>query len=357
MHKQDVKTAQLERLASLARAVQLEAERVRPEKAADWAEWNEDVQALLKSVWRQSARPYAGPVMGEVAEIMATQLLALLMGREAASDQEPPPAEPMPVRSPRTTTVYVDGEEIEVRSAAHQEILRLMGQEGLSRSWRIYDHLIWAGLAKNERSAQNMLGRLTDKGLVAEYEEAGEVVRWTYTNAGARRLPVLTEAGRDWVRAAYGGEPVASELVWAVERHSSVAHGVAILEARDHLEATGHRVIDAPEPMLACAEERWGQRVEPDLVIESTDGTHWPVEVQREVSQRVLEKLNKVLALGNGQLVVIVFNRQSRERLEALLKEEAARRKLRPGTILLTSLEAMEAEAGWDWVPIRTTHW
>ena len=85
MSNKRVKTAQLERISELIRLIRTEAERVQPEEEATWQEWHDRLEALLKSVWWQSARPHAAPDLADVAEAIAGKLLALL--RDSSEEQ------------------------------------------------------------------------------------------------------------------------------------------------------------------------------------------------------------------------------------------------------------------------------
>jgi hypothetical protein len=157
-------------------------------------------------------------------------------------------------------------------------------------------------------------------------------------------LGILIETGREAFRQTFERDPVESELDVMAREHSSVEHGVGTLEAREHLRAAGYRVDDNPEAILADEEEPWHARVEPDLVA-VMDGDVWPVEVQREVSTRLLDKWQKALEM-TGRLAIILFNEDKRKRQERLLRQD--RRRSSQGEICLTSLEAME-EGEWEW--------
>jgi hypothetical protein len=151
--------------------------------------------------------------------------------------------------------------------------------------------------------------------------------------------------GKTWFREAFGQEAQESEIAVMARRHQSVTHGVGILEARDYLQAAGCTVVDDPAAILSVAEERWGTRTEPDLIV-VMDSEAWPVEVQREVSERLLTKWAKSLATA-GRLALVLFNEEHRRRQHAIL--ERARRELPVGAVRLTSLEAMETQE-WCWM-------
>jgi hypothetical protein len=227
--------------------------------------------------------------------------------------------------------------------------MRLIGEAGLGRSWRIANRIVeMQGLKEN--SVRNALTALTKKELIDDYRRDGKSTRWKFTAGGSRRLVVLTKRGAAWYREVYGREPVESEILRAARQHRSAVHGVGVLEARDHLRAVGYRVDDDPAAILAQDENRWGRRQEPDLVV-WMDGQAWPVEVQREVSQRLLDKWEKALAL-NERLVLILFNVEHRERQEVLLRQDKRVRRLRRGVIYLTSLEEMEM-GDWEWAVFK----
>lgn len=252
-------------------------------------------------------------------------------------------------RPPRKAKVVIPSRTVVIRSAAQQQAMRSIGDEGLGRSWRIARGIVQTqGLEEN--SARNALTALTKKGLIDDYRRDGKSIRWKYAAGGSRRLVVLTERGKTWYQEVYGREPVESEILQAARQHRSAVHGVGVLEARDHLRALGHRVDDAPEAILAQDGSRWGRRQEPDLVV-WMDGQSWPVEVQREVSQRLLDKWEKALAL-NERLALILFNVEHREKQEALLRQDKRVRGLRRGIIRLTSLEEMET-GNWGWTVLN----
>jgi hypothetical protein len=111
-------------------------------------------------------------------------------------------------------------------------------------------------------------------------------------------------------------------------------------------------VQSEPEPILADPTQRWGRRTEPDLGI-IIDGAVWPVEVQREVSKRVIQKWDKALRL-TGRLALVLFNQHKREKQARLLRQAARAGELpRNFTILLSSLEEME-RSGWTWMELST---
>jgi hypothetical protein len=255
-------------------------------------------------------------------------------------------------KRPRNATVTIPKQTIAVNSPLQAEMIRLIAEEGLGRSWRIYDRVVEQALASSSKSAKTVMYKLIKRGLVTDYEQHGKPVRWANTAGGSSRLLVLTEAARIWYRQTYDKEPVESEIAIAAREHRSVAHGVAILEARDHLRAAGYDVESEPEPILADPTQRWGRRTEPDLGI-IIDGVCWPVEVQREVSRRVIQKWDKALRL-TGRLALVLFNQHKREKQTRFLRQAARAGELpRNFMILLSSLEEME-RSGWTWMELST---
>ena len=252
-------------------------------------------------------------------------------------------------RLPKKVKVVIPSKTVVIRSAAQQQAMRLIGEEGLGRSWRIARDIVET-LGLEENSARNALTALTKKGLIDDYRRDGKSIRWKYAAGGSRRLVVLTKRGAAWYREVYGREPVESEILRVARQHRSAVHGVGVLEARDHLRAIGYRVDDDPEAILAQDENRWGRRQEPDLVV-WMDGQAWPVEVQREVSQRLLDKWEKALSL-NERLALILFNVEHREKQVDLLRRDKHVRGLRRGVIHLSSLEEMEM-GDWEWAVLK----
>lgn len=345
-----------------------------PEEAADWQERRDLMIQDLRELCDPSNQPYAGPLLVILLEsVLMCDILgyaiethdlqesleaerrntsvereeAMRLGREnSALRQEIERLKQTLPKHAQTVTVDVPAQVISLRSALQQEIVRLMGADGLGRSWRIIQRVVASGLAE-ENSVRNALRKLTQKGLVDDYGRHGRPVRWKITAGGNRRLVLLTEMGKRWYSGAFGHEAVESEIEAVARRHRSAAHGVGILEARDYLRDAGYLVDDDPGAILIRAEERWGGRTEPDLIV-TKGGDSWPVEVQREVSERMMSKWVKALSLA-GSLALVLFNEESRLRQEIILERAVD---LSTGSILLTSLEAMEA-GDWKWSPVR----
>jgi len=128
-----------------------------------------------------------------------------------------------------------------------------------------------------------------------------------------------------------------------------VSHGIAVLETAYHLAAAGYAVETEPGAVLAAEDEPWRARAEPDLAF-TLSSQLWPVEVQREVSKRLVAKWIKSLEL-NGRLALVLYSEEARQKQQMILLE--TRHKLPAGRILLSSIEAMEAR-GWTWEELTT---
>jgi hypothetical protein len=327
----------------------------------------------LHGVYKPSARPYAGQVLAQVAyELLYYRMLWLFNGisiLKEAVRQEHLKVDALRWREgrwkgtqadlqrqiedlqrqltsrPQSVAAEIPAQRAVIRSAMQQEIVCLMGAEGLGRSWRIIARVAGAGWGQ-ENSVRNALRKLTKQGVIDDCRRQGKAVHWKITAGGNRRLVRLSELGRVWYREAFGHDAVESEITEVAQKHRSIAHGVGILEARDHLREAGCTVSDDPQVILADSGERWGTRSEPDLVA-TMDGAAWPVEVQREVSERLLGKWEKALALA-GRLALVLFNEEHREKQAVILDRAVWFNRLPPGEIRLTSLEAMEA-GDWEW--------
>jgi hypothetical protein len=131
----------------------------------------------------------------------------------------------------------------------------------------------------------------------------------------------LTPTGRQWCEAAFGSEPVESEIAAAARRHKSVSHGIAVLEVAHHLAAAGYQVETEPGAILAAEDEPWRARAEPDLAF-IRSGELWPTEVQREVSPRVVAKWAKSLELC-GRLALVLYHEEARRKQQMILFERA----------------------------------
>ncbi|MBN1811789.1 MAG: hypothetical protein JXA14_08130 [Anaerolineae bacterium] len=330
------------------------------DKAEEWRSWYklriDDLNRLYDN--RQDAVGTLGCLLHMVLEIdvlwYASQVRDLRRDLEAERqrafrlEDEVSRLKGALVQRPQAVTVHIPARQISLRSPIQQEIVRLMGAEGLGRSWRIIARVADAGLAK-ENSVRNALRRLTERNVIDDYRRHDRPVRWKLTAGGNRRLVLLTETGRAWYQEAFGREPVESEITIAARQHKSVAHGVGILEARDHLRDAGYLVNENPDAVVGSAQERWGARTEPDLIMTKSDES-WPVEVQREVSERLLNKWAKILSLAD-RLALILFNEEQRYKQEEILGEAICRGQLVNGEIRLTSLEAMES-GEWTWADI-----
>jgi hypothetical protein len=357
--------------------------RIDPGQKREWQEWSDGIWNLLNRIGDPLARTPAVQAVAAVADSVASsyldtlEILATLLDQHVdaqlqisqlesqvkqleeraaslrqdncALEEANARLKAARARLPKKAKVVIPSKTVVIRSAAQQQAMRLIGDEGLGRSWRIAKGIVETqGLEEN--SARNAITALTKKGLVDDYRRDGKSIRWKYAAGGSRRLVVLTERGTAWYREVYDREPVESEILRAARQHRSAVHGVGVLEAQDHLRAVGYRVDDDPEAILAQDESRWGRRQEPDLLV-WMDGHAWPVEVQREVSQRLLDKWEKALSL-NERLVLILFNVQHREKQETLLRQDKRVRRLRRGIIRLTSLEEMET-GDWGWTVLN----
>jgi ribosomal protein S25 len=269
--------------------------------------------------------------------------------RMAALEHELAQARADLARRPAVTSLVLPAQKITVESGIQRAILRLLAVEGLGRVWRIVERVLASELTGNGNAIRNGIVRLVERGLLADYEQHGKPVSWTYKAGGTRRLVQLTPTGRQWCEAAFGQAPVESEIAVAARRHKSVSHGVAVLEAVHHLAAAGYQVETEPGAVLAAEDEPWRARAEPDLAF-TLSSELWPVEVQREVSKRLVVKWIKSLEL-NGRLALVLYSEEARQKQQMILLE--MRYKLPLGVIRLVSIEAMES-GDWDWEQLTT---
>lgn len=236
---------------------------------------------------------------------------------------------------PKQKQVVKPAEVIEVTRTAEQSILYVMGKTGWGRKWRIAER-VQRLTTVSEGTIRNGFTALRKDELILPFTHRGKSVRYKY-GLGRRDLLVLSEKGKLWYQHAYQCQPQPSELAAAVKKHKGVQHAVDILEVRDLLRALDFQVDADPAPLLA-ANERWGHRAEPDLVLDY-DGHAWPVEVQREVSPRNHKKWNKVLRLGEGRLIIVVETVESEAYQISHLEQRWDWRA--SDTILVTSLETL----------------
>ncbi len=329
--------------------------------------------AQLHGVYKPSVRPYAGQVLAQIAYALLYYHMLWLFddvyilkesarqeqlkvdalrwregrwkGTQADLQSQIEDLRGQLASRPQTVAAEIPAQRAVIRSAMQQEIVRLMGAEGLGRSWRIIARVADAGWGQ-ENSVRNALCKLTKQGVIDDCRRQGKAAHWKFKAGGNRRLVRLNELGRVWYREAFGHDAAESEITEVARKHRSIAHGVGILEARDHLQEAGYVVSDDPQAILADSGERWGARSEPDLVV-TMDGVAWPVEVQREVSERMLGKWEKALALA-GRLALVLFNEEHREKQATILEPVLWYRYSGRGDVRLTSLEAMEA-GDWEW--------
>lgn len=346
------------------RQIRKDGERLRPDGfdwydiygREDWQSWQGFMEKRLEDTRGCLADPTAGSVVVDIGLDLISTLLRLLPNESFCQDYKALKEEVEVLRRrlacrPKVTEVEIAPQTLTLRSDLQREAIRLIAVEGLGRSWRIIESITAAGLGE-VNSTRNVFRKLRKLGLLDFYRRDGKPVSWKIKTGGNSQLLVLTELGKTFCRTAFGQEPIESELAAVARKHSSVEHGIGILESHDHLLAAGYEVDDDPEAILEHAGERWHKRVEPDLVIQMNDAD-WPVEIQREVSERLLTKWERSLTLTE-RLVLILFNVQRRERQEHLLRQAT---QLPQGVIYLTSLEEMEY-GNWEWKIIESpTHY
>ncbi len=379
-----VTTRELETLAEAVSRLATRRSRRDRSRRSVWRAWRDDLVGQVHRAVKPSVRPYAGKVLVGVAaslladlarawrwadeldeltdelegELAAVRLQRAQLEREqqetaqrmAALERELAQARANLARRPAATSLVLPAQKITVESGIQREVLRLLAVEGLGRVWRIVERVLDSELTGNGNTIRNGIARLVERGLVGDYEQHGKPVSWTYKAGGTRRLVQLTPTGRQWCQAAFGREPVESEIAAAARRHKSVSHGIAVLETAHHLAAAGYAVETEPGAVLAAEDEPWRARAEPDLAF-TLRGELWPVEVQREVSKRLVAKWIKSLEL-NGRLALVLYHEEARRKQQMILFE--ARHKLPAGRILLSSIEAMEA-GGWTWEELTTS--
>ncbi len=378
-----VTTRELETLAEAVSRLAAGCSRRDRSRRSVWRAWRADLLGRVHGAMKQAGRPYAGKVLVGVAaslladlerawrwademdelidaaegELAAERLQRARLEREQqetakrmeALEHELAQARADLARRPAATSLVLPAQKITVESGIQREVLRLLAVEGLGRVWRIVERVLDSELTCTPNTARNAVNRLAERDLLADYEQHGKPVTWAYKAGGARRLVQLTPTGRQWCEAAFGQEPVESEIAVAARRHKSVSHGVAVLETAQHLVAAGYQVETEPGAILVAEDEPWRARAEPDLAF-TLRGEVWPTEVQREVSPRVVAKWAKSLELC-GRLALVLYHEEARRKQQMILFD--ARYKLPTGRILLCSIEAMEA-GGWAWEELTT---
>jgi hypothetical protein len=385
-----VTTNRIEELTRAANRLYAERMRYDRRRAAEWRGARVIAVNGLHSIVKPAARPYAGLVLADLAEELLAELCTAFQelvdaegrcaemdrqGRTTAEElarlkeqavaeqkrsaqaaaettelrQQLEQARINLVRRPAATSLVLPAQKITVESPIQLAVLRLLAAEGLGRVWRIVERVLADGLTGNANTVRNAVNKLDVRELLADYDQHGKDVGWAYKAGGTRRLVQLTPTGRQWCHAAFGREPVESEIAAAARRHKSVSHGIAVLEAAHHLAAAGYKVETEPEAVLATADEPWRARAEPDLAF-TLSGEVWPAEVQREVSKRLVAKWIKSLEL-NGRLALVLYSEEARQKQQMILFE--ARCKLPVGRILLSSIEAMDG-GGWAWEELTT---
>lgn len=220
----------------------------------------------------------------------------------------------------------------------HASLLLHMGRTGCIRPWRTARHVL--RLPYRHCTARRLWHPLLTADLVQRVRADGQTLGWHYKQGRTRRLLALAPAGQQWYRERTGTEPQAPELAWVLAHHTSMRHALGILEARDQLRALDIPVDDRPLPCPRQAQDPFGPRSEPDLVI-CWQERIFPVEVQRAVGVRYLAKWSKSLELFQ-RLLLITFTAASRRRQAQLLDQAQQQAQLPPGLILMTSLEELE---------------
>jgi hypothetical protein len=378
-----VTTRELETLTEAVSRLAASRSRCDRSRRSAWRAWRDDLVGRVHRAVKPAVRPYAGKVLVGIAaslladlerawrwadeldeltdelegELVVVRLQRAKLEREqqetakrmAALAHELAQARANLARRPAATSLVLPAQKITVKSPIQREVLRLMADLGLGRVWRLVEQVLAGGLTSNANSVRNAIKRLDEHELLTDYSQHGETVGWTYKAGGTRRLVQLTPTGRQWCQAAFGHEPVESEVAVAARRHKSVSHGVAILEAAHHLAAAGYAVETEPGAVLAAADEPWRARAESDLAF-TLSSELWPVEVQREVSKRLVAKWIKSLEL-NGRLALVLYSEEARQKQQMILLE--MRYKLPSGVIRLVSIEAMES-GDWDWEELTT---
>ena len=409
MVKSDITTAQFEALTRIINRVYAYQQQWYPQEGLRWRKLRDDRIKQLHSFRKFSAREHAArpildlalgllqedvgrmldqfpqpqlpetpsahqqPMMLEESDLLSREheVAALWMSERSRADalvaqverledqiamleQQVAEARAQLQRQPQSRSLVIPQQSVHIRSDLQMEIIHLIGRTGLARQWRIIEHLLGTDLTANANSVRNSLRDLRSKhGLLTYYSERNKPIHWAFKSSGGSPLLQLTDNGKAFYKQAYGKEPVASEVLNVVQQHKSVVHGIGILEARDYLRAAGYEVEAEPIALLLDAQARWGQRAEPDLAL-VMDGETWPVEVQREVSERLLEKWEKTLQLVS-RLVLILFNEEKRQQQQQILQNYKRTQRLPTGCIKLCSLEAL-ASNSWQWHTLLTAH-
>ena len=219
-------------------------------------------------------------------------------------------------------------------------LLRHMGETGFIRPWRVVQRAQLGSCLSPNKVIRSMWQSLRARGLVQIVHFEGMPLRWHWSRGRGRDLIELTADGRQWYRLQTQQDPRPSELDWIMHQHISPRHALAILEARDHLRHMDIPTDDAPPPCPRSAEDPLGPRSEPDLLTYYQDRV-FPVEVQRDVSNRYLLKWEKSLDLYQ-RLMLITFSEACLCRQGTHLMRARQRGQLPTGRILLASLERFE---------------
>ena len=236
-----VTTRQLETLAGAVNAFYSSRTRCDPAARRLWGPWRDDLIRRVHRMMKPAVRPYAGQVVTDVAiglvaelnrawhraddldqmtyqlngELMFVrqQLVNLRREQEQTTvrietlQSELAQARANLARRPAATSLVLPAQKITVESGIQREILRLMAVEGLGRVWRIVERVLADGLTGNANTVRNAVSRLVERELLADYEQHGKPVSWTYKAGGTRRLVQLTPTDRGGRAAAQVGEP------------------------------------------------------------------------------------------------------------------------------------------------------
>lgn len=219
-------------------------------------------------------------------------------------------------------------------------VLLYMGRTGCIRSWRIVQEVTKGGSGSAPSSIARMWDSLLKRELVQPAKVEGVEVTWQFDRGNGRRLFVLSPTGQAWYLRETGNCPRDTELDWTLDHHISMRHAIAILETRDGLRGQGIEVIDNPLPCPVLAANPFGLRSEPDLVIRYRNRI-FPVEVQREVSVRLLSKWFKSLELFQ-RLLLVTFTEASMERQRQRLVQARHKKLLPRALVLMTCLARLE---------------
>jgi len=69
---------------------------------------------------------------------------------------------------------------------------------------------------------------MRERGLIANYQERGQVYTWSAGGGGERRLFVLGRLGQAWYAQVFGSKPVESELIATARRYLQRSRSLAV---------------------------------------------------------------------------------------------------------------------------------